>query len=333
MGNVDAFLKSLLNFDKNNIPEACVDKVEKDYIKQPYFTPEAIRTKSAAAGGLCAWVANICKYFRIYQVPAPGTQHATPTTTAPLHAAVRVAQRGVWEGSEPLWVQVVAPKRAALAEANARLQGANQKLSTIRAKVAELRARVANLEENLMKVRSPACALCEGLSAKTLQQRGLSPCQSEDDHAVSKLTVAGCVYNSNSEPLLLFSMALSCAAERQERLRSPLPVSTSAALRQSHLQVLLQATQDKNAAVAQAERTSNKAKLAERLISGLAGEFRRWTKNIQEFAVAEGVLPSLVQLCSGFRVGGKLIERLCRQPCGGCVACCCVRQLCSSLYG
>ena len=48
--------------------------------------------------------------------------------------------------------QVVAPKRAALAEANNRLQAANTKLSTIRAKVAELRAKVANLEDNLMKV-------------------------------------------------------------------------------------------------------------------------------------------------------------------------------------
>lgn len=29
MGNVDAFLKSLLNFDKDNVPEKCVDTVEK----------------------------------------------------------------------------------------------------------------------------------------------------------------------------------------------------------------------------------------------------------------------------------------------------------------
>lgn len=29
MGNVDAFLKSLLNFDKDNIPEKCVETVEK----------------------------------------------------------------------------------------------------------------------------------------------------------------------------------------------------------------------------------------------------------------------------------------------------------------
>ena len=80
MGNVDAFLKSLLSFDKDNIPEACVDKVEKDYIKQPYFTPEAIRMKSAAAGGLCGWVVNICKYFRIYQVMSTSSsQMSNPT--------------------------------------------------------------------------------------------------------------------------------------------------------------------------------------------------------------------------------------------------------------
>ena len=28
MGNVDAFLKSLLSFDKDNVPVPCVDKVE-----------------------------------------------------------------------------------------------------------------------------------------------------------------------------------------------------------------------------------------------------------------------------------------------------------------
>ena len=48
-------------------------------------------------------------------------------------------------------VQVVAPKRAALADANKRLEGATKKLSSLRIKVKELQDRVATLEANLMK--------------------------------------------------------------------------------------------------------------------------------------------------------------------------------------
>jgi dynein heavy chain len=67
MGNVDAFLKSLLNFDKDNVPTNCVDAVEREYLCSPTFNAEHIRSKSSAAAGLCGWVVNIAKYFRIYQ--------------------------------------------------------------------------------------------------------------------------------------------------------------------------------------------------------------------------------------------------------------------------
>ncbi len=50
----------------------------------------------------------------------------------------------------------------------------------------------------------------------------------------------------------------------------------------------VQATEDKNAAMAQAERTQAKARLAERLINGLSGEFARWTATIKELSLAEG---------------------------------------------
>ena len=65
---------------------------------------------------------------------------------------------------ETCFWQVVAPKRAALAEANKRLDGANKKLSGIRAHVAELRERVALLEASLMKVHTQSrvspCMCC-----------------------------------------------------------------------------------------------------------------------------------------------------------------------------
>lgn len=47
----------------------------------------------------------------------------------------------------------MAPKRAALAEANRKLSEANKKLSTIRARVKELQDRVASLENSLMQAR------------------------------------------------------------------------------------------------------------------------------------------------------------------------------------
>ena len=50
----------------------------------------------------------------------------------------------------------------------------------------------------------------------------------------------------------------------------------------------MQATEDKNAAVAQADKTSAKAALAQRLIANLAGENQRWTIGISSFAAAEG---------------------------------------------
>lgn len=67
--------------------------------------------------------------------------------------------------------QVVAPKRAALAEANRKLEAANKKLAGIRARVKELQDKVAALEESFVKatedkntaiaqVRTEVCELC-----------------------------------------------------------------------------------------------------------------------------------------------------------------------------
>jgi len=173
MGSVDKFLQDLINFDKDNTPLNCVEKVEKDYLWNENFNPDIIMGKSSAAAGLCSWVINICKYFRIYQV--------------------------------------VAPKRAMLAEANAKLDAANTKLSGIRAKVAALQERVANLESDLMA-----------------------------------------------------------------------------------------ATEDKNNAIAAAEKTQAKANLADRLVNGLSGENKRWGEAITAFGVAEAKLVGDVLVGSSF---------------------------------
>ncbi|XP_042314347.1 dynein axonemal heavy chain 11-like [Sceloporus undulatus] len=66
MSKVDEFLQSLTNFDKEHIPEATVKAVKEDYLSDPEFKPEFVRTKSSAAAGLCAWVINIIKFHEVY---------------------------------------------------------------------------------------------------------------------------------------------------------------------------------------------------------------------------------------------------------------------------
>lgn len=83
MGNVDAFLKMLLTFNKDAVPVPCVEKVEKDFISNLAFNADSIRTKSGAAAGLCSWVINICKYFRIYQVCLALSSHSHMQKTSP----------------------------------------------------------------------------------------------------------------------------------------------------------------------------------------------------------------------------------------------------------
>ena len=51
---------------------------------------------------------------------------------------------------------------------------------------------------------------------------------------------------------------------------------------------------------AQAERTAAKAALAERLITGLAGEYGRWSESIAAMAAAEGRLPGDALLAAAF---------------------------------
>ena len=58
---VEAFLDSLINYDKENIHENCL-KATRQYMDEEDFTPDTVRKKSVAAAGLCAWVINIVKW-------------------------------------------------------------------------------------------------------------------------------------------------------------------------------------------------------------------------------------------------------------------------------
>jgi dynein heavy chain len=87
MANVDQFLNTLVNFDKDNTPVVACEWIEKNLFVKESFNPTNMKSKSSAAAGMCAWVINIVKYYRIYEV--------------------------------------VEPKRVLLAQANVKLEGAN----------------------------------------------------------------------------------------------------------------------------------------------------------------------------------------------------------------
>ncbi|MGH0147735.1 UNVERIFIED_CONTAM: hypothetical protein FKN15_039853 [Acipenser sinensis] len=107
MSKVDDFLQALIHFDKEHIPEGTVRVVKEEYLRDPEFNPEFVRTKSSAAAGLCAWVINIIRFHEVYCE--------------------------------------VALKRRALSQANTDLAGAAEKLEVIWRKLAELDTSLATL--------------------------------------------------------------------------------------------------------------------------------------------------------------------------------------------
>uniref|UniRef100_A0A4X2JZH0 AAA+ ATPase domain-containing protein n=1 Tax=Vombatus ursinus TaxID=29139 RepID=A0A4X2JZH0_VOMUR len=113
MGKVDDFLQALINYDKEHIPENCLRVVNEQYLKDPEFNPNLIRTKSFAAAGLCAWVINIVRFYEVYCD--------------------------------------VEPKRQALAAANMELEAATEKLGAIRRKLKELGDNLSSLTASFEK--------------------------------------------------------------------------------------------------------------------------------------------------------------------------------------
>jgi dynein heavy chain len=173
MGNVDQFLNLLVNYDKDNTPVFACEYIEKNLFSDPDFTVDVMRNKSGAAAGMCSWVINVVKYYRIYEV--------------------------------------VEPKRILLAEANVKLENANTQLAAVRAHVA-------------------------GLEAK--------------------------LYELNTQ--------------------------------------FENATQEKNDAIASAEKTQRKADMATRLVNGLADENVRWTEAVKSFDQQESQFVGDVLVASAF---------------------------------
>lgn len=105
------FLDALLNYDKDNILERIITKIRTSILTNPNFDPDKIRNASTACEGLCRWVIAISEYEKV--------------------------------------ARVVAPKKVALAKAEAVYDEAMAQLEVKRAQLKEVQDRLAILEDIL----------------------------------------------------------------------------------------------------------------------------------------------------------------------------------------
>jgi len=101
------FLNGLFSYDKDNIPEAYITKVQ-PYVENDTFTPEAISKVSKACTSICLWVRAMYKYYHINRM--------------------------------------VEPKRAQLAQSQIQLKETMEQLDVARRKLADVEQRLAQLE-------------------------------------------------------------------------------------------------------------------------------------------------------------------------------------------
>jgi hypothetical protein len=64
LNDATKFLESLLSYDKDNIPESVITKIE-PYINSEEFTPEAVARVSKACTSICMWVRAMHLYHTV----------------------------------------------------------------------------------------------------------------------------------------------------------------------------------------------------------------------------------------------------------------------------
>ena len=64
------FLKRLMEYDKENIPETVLRKIKK-YIDDPKFVPEVVEKVSKACKSMCLWVRAIDLFARVFKEVEP----------------------------------------------------------------------------------------------------------------------------------------------------------------------------------------------------------------------------------------------------------------------
>lgn len=65
-----SFIKRIMEFDKDNIPQKVLAKIEK-YTRLETFQPAIVEKCNVAAGALCLWVRSLEDYSKALKVVAP----------------------------------------------------------------------------------------------------------------------------------------------------------------------------------------------------------------------------------------------------------------------
>ncbi|VDO09331.1 unnamed protein product [Rodentolepis nana] len=116
------FLDSLLNYDRDNIPDAIITKIQ-SYIESSAFTPQSISRVSKACTSICLWVRAMYKY------------HHVAKTVLPKRAAMQVAEEDLKE------------TELVLGEARTRLQACKDRIESLQTKYQECMRRQQELED------------------------------------------------------------------------------------------------------------------------------------------------------------------------------------------
>eukprot|EP00898_Chlorokybus_atmophyticus_P006606 jgi/Chlat1/6947/Chrsp52S06617 len=130
-----AFIKRLMDYDKDNIPEKVIRQLKK-YVDDPVYTPEQVAKQSNAAKSLCMWTRAMDTYSRV--------------------------------------AKAVEPKRAALAAAESQLREANEGLRAKQDELARVEAQVADLQKQLddAQAESESLKFQAAQTSKRLQRAG-----------------------------------------------------------------------------------------------------------------------------------------------------------------
>jgi hypothetical protein len=99
LNDANKFLDSLLTFDRDNIPDAVIKKIE-PYMAMEEFTPEAVAKVSKACTSICMWVRAMHLYHTV-SLSVSVDMPAWSVCLRHLRPCQRTALLAVWHVEQP----------------------------------------------------------------------------------------------------------------------------------------------------------------------------------------------------------------------------------------